>query len=162
MECSNDAAEDGGVSDKPFSDAVASEATVSATQRVRELIPLCRTLGVRVHTYEPRQIRLALDWTPELCTSGGLLHGGIVMALADSAGALCAYLNLPDGADGTATIEAKSNFLTAIGAGTALATARPLHVGSRTVVVEVETRDLDGRLVAKTLATQAVLQNRMC
>jgi 1,4-dihydroxy-2-naphthoyl-CoA hydrolase len=100
---------------------------------------------------------LALDWAPDLCTSGGLLHGGIVMALADSAGALCAYLNLPGTAAGTATIEAKTNFLAAVRAGTAVATSRPLHVGSRTIVVETETRDLDGRLVAKTPATQAVL-----
>lgn len=79
------------------------------------------------------------------------------MALADSAGALCAHLNLPDGAGGTATIEAKTNLLTTVRDGSALATARPLHVGARTIVVETETRHLDGRLVAKTLATQAVL-----
>jgi 1,4-dihydroxy-2-naphthoyl-CoA hydrolase len=127
------------------------------TERLHQLIPLCATLGIRVRTYEPGQVSLVLDWAPGLCTNGGLLHGGIMMALADSAGATCAYLNLPTGAAGTATIEAKTNFLAGIRGGTALGTARPLHVGSRTIVVETEIVDANGRLVAKSLATQAVL-----
>ena len=57
------------------------------------------------------RVVLTLDWRPELCTSGGLLHGGAVMALADAAGGACAFFNLPEGATGTSTIESKTNFL---------------------------------------------------
>ena len=79
------------------------------------------------------------------------------MALADTAGALCAYLNLPEGATGTTTVESKTNLLAAVRGGTLTASATPLHVGSRLVVVETELRREDGRLAAKTTQTQAVL-----
>ena len=62
----------------------------------------------------PDAVVLELAWRPELCTSNGILHGGVIMALADSAGAGCAFLNLPDGAAGTSTIESKTNFLGAV------------------------------------------------
>jgi uncharacterized protein (TIGR00369 family) len=129
----------------------------SPTELVQRLMPLCATLGIRVQAYRPEEVELALDWAPGLCTSGGVLHGGIIVTLADSAAGLCAFLNLPAGAQGTATIEGKTNFLAAIRAGTATALARPLHVGSRTVVVETDVRADGGRLAARTLQTQAVL-----
>lgn len=129
----------------------------SPTELVRRLMPLCATLGVRVQDYRPEQVELALDWEPELCTSGGMLHGGVIMALADSAAGMCAFLNLPPAAQGTATIEGKTNFLAAIRSGTATAMARPLHVGGRTIVVETDVRAGNGRLAARTLQTQAVL-----
>ena len=69
----------------------------------------------------PERVVLRLDWRPELCTSGGLLHGGVVMALADSAGGACAFVNLPEGATRTATIESKTNFLGAVTDGTVIA-----------------------------------------
>lgn len=136
--------------------AVTDEA---ATAYVLEAMPLCRTLGVRAETSTPAEVELALDWAPELCTSGGLLHGGVVMALADSAGAVCAVANLPEGA-GTSTIESKTNFLRGVRSGTVTATARPLHVGSTTIVIETSVYDDDRRLVAKVTQTQAVLQPR--
>jgi 1,4-dihydroxy-2-naphthoyl-CoA hydrolase len=77
------------------------------------------------------------------------------MALADSAGGLCAFLNLPAGSAGTATIESKTNFFGAVRDGTVVAAARPLHTGSTTIVIETEVRAGD-RLVAKTTQTQAV------
>lgn len=129
----------------------------SPTELVQRLMPLCATLGVRVQAYRPEQVELALDWAPGLCTSGGMLHGGIIMTLADSAAGLCAFLNLPPGAQGTATIEGKTNFLAAIRSGTATAVSRPLHVGGRTIVVETDVRTGDGRLAARTMQTQAVL-----
>jgi 1,4-dihydroxy-2-naphthoyl-CoA hydrolase len=101
-----------------------------------------------------------MDWAPERCTAGGLMHGGAVMALADSAGAACAFANLPEGAAGTSTIESKTNFLGGAREGTVRATARPLHVGSTTIVVETEVRDATGRLIAKTTQTQMVLRPR--
>lgn len=129
----------------------------SPTQLVRRLMPLCATLGVSVQAYRPEQVELALDWAPGLCTSGGVLHGGIIMTLADSAAGVCAFLNLPPGAQATATIEGKTNFLAAVRSGTVTAVSRPLHVGGRTIVVETDVRAGDGRLAARTLQTQAVL-----
>lgn len=119
-------------------------------------MPLCETLGIRAEALAPDEVVLALDWAAELCTAGGLMHGGTLMALADSAGAACAYLNLPSGASGTATIESKTNFLRGVREGKVTAVARPLHVGSGTVVVETELNN-GGHLVAKVTQTQAVL-----
>ncbi len=119
-------------------------------------MPLCATLGVELGAASPDEVRLTMAWKPELCTSAGLLHGGAVMALADSSGALCAFLNLPAGAN-TATIESKTNLLRAVRDGTVEATSRVLHAGSSTIVVETEVRCADGKLVAKTTQTQAVL-----
>lgn len=133
---------------------------MDATELIRQLMPLCATLDVRVVRNEPDHVELAMDWAPERCTSAGLLHGGAVMALADSAGAACAFANLPEGAAGTSTIESKTNFLGAVRQGTVRATARPLHIGSTTIVVETETRDDNDRLVAKTTQTQMVLRSR--
>ena len=127
------------------------------TDLLHASMPLCRTLGMRVVAAEKDCVQLELDWSPELCTTAGLLHGGAVMALADSAGGACAFLNLPEGA-GTSTIESKTNFLGAIKEGTVTASSRPLHVGSTTIVVETEVRRADGRLVGKVTQTQAVLK----
>jgi 1,4-dihydroxy-2-naphthoyl-CoA hydrolase len=127
------------------------------TAGLHALVPLAQTLGLRVAVAAPDAVTLELDHRPELCTAGGVLHGGAVMALADTAGALCAYLNLPEGAAGTTTVESKTNLLAAVRGGTLAASATPLHIGSRLVVVETELRRDDGRLAAKTTQTQAVL-----
>jgi uncharacterized protein (TIGR00369 family) len=132
----------------------------AATAVLHDVMPLCATLGMRADVYTAEQVVLELDWSSALCTSSGLLHGGVIMALADSAGGACAFLNLPDGAGGTATIESKTNFLGAVRKGSVIATATPLHRGSSTIVVETEVRDDAGRLVAKVTQTQAVLGPR--
>lgn len=122
-------------------------------------MPLCAHLGVRTDRLDPEEVVLALDWRPELCTIGGGLHGGTLMMLADSAGAVCAYLNLGADATGTTTIESKTNFFRRVDDGTVVAVSRPLHVGRSTIVVETELRHGD-RLVAKTTQTQAVSSRR--
>jgi uncharacterized protein (TIGR00369 family) len=127
---------------------------------LHETMPLCATLGARALAMDREEVVLAVEWAPGLCTSGGLLHGGVLMALADAAGGACAHANLPEGAAGTSTIESKTNFLRAVSAGSLTATARPLHVGSTTIVVETELRDDDARLVGKVTQTQAVLRPR--
>ena len=58
-----------------------------ATKIIQQTMPLCETLGITAIEFLPTSVRLSLPWAPPLCTSGGLLHGGVVMALADSAGA---------------------------------------------------------------------------
>jgi|ERR1700716_184458 len=132
----------------------------TATELIHEAMPLCATLGVRADKYMPEEVVLSLDWAPALCTSNGILHGGVVMALADSAGAACAVLNLPRDASGTATIESKTNFLGAVRSGSVTATSMPLHAGGTTIVVETAVRDASGRLVAKATQTQMVLRPR--
>lgn len=82
------------------------------------------------------------------------MHGGVLMALADNGGGVCAFLNLPEGATGTATIESKTNFLRAVRGGAVTATTRPLHKGRTMIVLETELTREDGKLVAKVTQTQ--------
>ena len=131
-----------------------------ATRKLRELMPLAATLGIRADVYTARNVALTMDWAESLCTAGGILHGGVVIALADSAGASCAMLNLPESAVGTTTIESKTNFLGAVRGGVVTASATPLHRGGTTIVVETEVRDDRGKLVAKVIQTQLVLRPR--
>ena len=131
-----------------------------ATRMIHDQMPLCAHLGIEAVDLDPSAVQLALAWRADLCTAAGLLHGGALMALADSAGAVCAVGNLPADAVGTSTIESKTNFLGAVRDGVVTATSRPLHAGSTTVVVETELRDGDDRLVAKVTQTQAVLRPR--
>ena len=125
------------------------------TDLLHASMPLCRTLGVRGVESTPERVVVELEWSEDLCTTGGILHGGALMAVADTAGAVCAFSNLPDGASFTTTIESKTNFLGAVTDGTVRVTSRPLHVGRSTIVVETELHSGD-RLVAKTTQTQAV------
>jgi 1,4-dihydroxy-2-naphthoyl-CoA hydrolase len=129
------------------------------TELVQQSMPFCAALGITADEATAERVVLALAWDERWCTTGGLMHGGAVMTLADSAGAMCAFLNLPDGAIGTATIESKTNFLGAVTAGTVRATSTPLHVGGATIVVETELR-VDDRLVGKTTQTQNVRRPR--
>jgi 1,4-dihydroxy-2-naphthoyl-CoA hydrolase len=131
---------------------------VSTAEGIHDLMPLVATLGIRFVESGMGVVRATLDHRTELCTTGGILHGGAIMALADSTGGSCAFLNLPDGAAGTSTIESKTNFLRAVRGGTVTATSRPLHAGRTVIVVETEVTDSDGRLVAKVIQSQAVLQ----
>lgn len=131
------------------------------TDFVRSAMPLCATLGVTAVELAPERVVLELGWRADLCTIGDTLHGGTLMALADSAGAVCAHLNLPDGAVGTSTIESKTNFVGAAREGSdVVATSTLLHAGRTTIVVETEIRTTDDRLIAKTTQTQSVLNPR--
>jgi uncharacterized protein (TIGR00369 family) len=131
------------------------------TQLVHSTMPLCAHLGVRGVRADAEEVLLTMEWRPELCTIGGLLHGGAVMALADSAGAVAAFLNLPEGAAGTSTISSSTSFLRGVKEG-AVVTARStvLHRGSTTIAVETSVTDDEGRLVAKVNQTQMVLRPR--
>jgi 1,4-dihydroxy-2-naphthoyl-CoA hydrolase len=86
----------------------------AATEMIHGLVPLAVTLGITADAAGPEEVVLSLDWAEGLTTGGGVLHGGIVMALADTSGAVCAFLNLPEGAAGTTTIESKTNFMRAL------------------------------------------------
>jgi uncharacterized protein (TIGR00369 family) len=133
------------------------DANEAATALLHSTMPLCKTLGMRGIRSDRDHVEIALDWDASLCTVNGALHGGALMALADSAGAVVAFLNLPEGAVGTSTIESKTNFLGGVTSGEVRVVSRPLHAGRTTIVVESEVRAGD-RLIAKTTQTQIVLK----
>ncbi len=121
-------------------------------------MPFSATLGVEVLASDKEEVRARLAWAEERCTAGGVLHGGAIMGLADSAAASCAFLNLPDGATATATIQSSTSFLRAVREGSAVAISRPIHVGRSVIVVDTDVVDEEGRLVARVTQSQAVLR----
>jgi uncharacterized protein (TIGR00369 family) len=127
------------------------------TRLIREAMPLAAELGLEGVEGGPQAVVVRGAWAPERCTAAGVLHGGYLMSLADVAAATLAYLNLRAGAT-TTTIEAKTNFLAAVREGSVTARAEPVHVGRRTIVVQVDVTDDAGRLVTRTLQTQAVIE----
>ncbi len=121
------------------------------------MIPFAGHLGIEVTAAEPKEVRGGMDWAPEKCTAAGVLHGGALMAFADTLGGVCAFLNLPDGEVTTATVESKTNFFRAVREGHVEARSRPLHRGRTTIVIETDLHDADGKHVARVTQTQAVL-----
>ena len=124
-------------------------------QQIRDTMPFAVLIGAELLETTPELVRGRMEFSPERCTAGDLLHGGALMALADSCGGVCAFLNLPEGAIGTATIESKTNFLRGVREGAVTASTRPLHAGRTTIVIETEIAREDGKLVAKVTQTQA-------
>jgi len=108
---------------------------------------------------EPEEVRGTLSWRADLCTSGGILHGGALMAFADTLGGVCAFLHLPEDA-GTATVESKTNFFRPVRDGVVTGVARPLHVGRSFIVVQTDLTDDSERRVAQVTQTQAVITRR--
>ena len=127
------------------------------TETLNAAMPFGKRLGGELVSASPEEVVLRLDWKEDLCTAGGVLHGGAIMGLADGGGGLLAFLNLPEGAAGTATIESKTNFFSAVRSGHVVARSRPLHKGRTTIVVETDVHDDRGRHVARVTQTQAVL-----
>ncbi len=134
-----------------------TEVDAVLTETARASMPLADTLGLEILAASPEEVRARLPFQERLCTAGGILHGGALMSLADASGAYCAFVNLPEGATGTATIESKTNFFRAVRDGHVVATSRPLHKGRTTIVVETDLHDADGKHVARVTQTQAVL-----
>jgi uncharacterized protein (TIGR00369 family) len=124
--------------------------------QLRDMMPFAGKLGIEIDGAAPERVSGRLAWAADLCTTAGLMHGGALMALADSLGGICAFLNLPAGA-GTATISSSTNMLRGVREGEVSAETRPLHVGRRVIVVQTELRDSRERLVAQVIQTQAVL-----
>lgn len=120
------------------------------------MMPLAVALGIEITEASPEGVTGVLAHRPDLCTSAGVLHGGALMTLADTVGAVCAFLNLPGGAR-TSTLESKTNFLRAVTAGRVTAACAPVHVGRSTIVLQTQVRDDSGRLVTLTTQTQTVL-----
>src|SRR5918996_785855 len=112
-------------------------------------MPFAGLLGIELVLAQPDEVRARLAWDESRCTAGGILHGGALIGLADAAGGLCAYLNLPDGAKATATIESKTNFFRPVSSGYVEAVSRVLHQGRSTIVVETDLHDAGGKHVAR-------------
>jgi uncharacterized protein (TIGR00369 family) len=127
------------------------------TEFAHTSMPFTALIGAELVSLDPDEVVGRLAWAPERCTSGEVMHGGAIMALADSVGALVAYLNLPETAQATTTTSSTTQFLRAVRGGNAIATARPLHKGRQSIVVETDVRDDEGRLVARVTQSQAVL-----
>lgn len=117
---------------------------------------LATVLGMHIVEAGPERVVAELAIRDDLRTVGGALHGGTLMAMADTVGALATVLNLPPGAT-TTTLESKTNFLAAGRAGLVRAEATPLHRGKRTMVWQTRVTDEAGRLLSQTIQTQLVL-----
>jgi uncharacterized protein (TIGR00369 family) len=115
-------------------------------------------LGIELTECSSERVSARMQVRSELCTLGGVLHGGSVMAFADTLGAIATIANLPAGA-GTTTIESKTNFIGAARAGTQVsAECTPIHKGRTTMVWQTRILREDGKLVAVVTQTQLVLQ----
>ena len=126
---------------------------------LQSLMPFTRVLGIEVLQGDPSRVVARAHWSPERCTTASVLHGGYLMAAADSVGAACAGFNLPSGAR-TTTIESKTNFFRGVTEGALRIEATPVHVGRTTIVIQTDiTRD-DGKLVSRTTQTQSVIAGR--
>jgi 1,4-dihydroxy-2-naphthoyl-CoA hydrolase len=117
---------------------------------------LVKHLGIRFVETEKDRIVAELDIRPELMTVGGALHGGTLMAFADTIGAAGTVVNLNPG-QSTATLESKTNFFAAAFEGVVRAEATPLHKGKRTHVWQTRVTDANGKLLSLTIQTQVIL-----
>jgi len=129
-------------------DAAAINARLNGTLAAR--------LGILIVEASPDRVVAELEIRDDLRTVGGALHGGTLMALADTVGATAAMLNLPAGA-ATTTLESKTNFFAGGRTGSVRAEAVPLHRGKRTSVWQTRITDESGRLLSQTIQTQLVL-----
>ena len=122
------------------------------------MMPLAATLGVIIHDGSKDRVAGKLAVRPDICTAGGIVHGGAIMAFADCLGAVGAFLTLPKGASGTTTIESKTNFLGAGPVGSVLVgEATPVKIGKRVSVWQTRIATENGADVALVTQTQLVL-----
>jgi len=121
-------------------------------------MPFSEILGLVITKREKHNLMAKMLVRPELCTAGQLVHGGALMAFADSVGALATVINLPEGAGGITTIESKTNFVRGAREGeTIVSSTTPIHIGRRTQVWQTRLETEDGKLVAIVTQTQLVL-----
>ena len=131
---------------------------MDALARVNALkLPFAELIGIEFAEAAPERVVARLSVREDLCTRPAVIHGGAIMAFADTLGAAATFLNLPEGA-GTTTVESKTNFIAAAPLGTRLTgEATALHRGRRTMVWQTRVTTEEGRLVALVTQTQLVL-----
>ncbi|WP_291179890.1 PaaI family thioesterase [Erythrobacter sp.] len=121
-------------------------------------MPLAELLGIEIAVASSEHVTGNIEVRPDLCTAGETVHGGTLMAFADSLGAIGAYLALPEGANGTTTIESKTSFVGRAVPGDRLTgDARPISIGKRISVWQTRIETGDHRLIALVTQTQLVL-----
>ncbi len=121
-------------------------------------LPYAHLLQIEIVEAGKTGIRGRLKVRPEMCTSGHILHGGAIMSFADTLGAFGAMYGLPEGANGTTTLESKTNFLGSAKEGElVLGHCTPVHIGRRTSVWQTKITTEAGRNVALVTQTQMVL-----
>ena len=126
------------------------------TAMAHQQMPFTAALGLEIMRADDAGVEARAEWNADRCTAGGVLHGGYLMALSDSVGAMCAFFRLPEGAT-TSTIESKTNFFRAVTEGAVTVTSTPVHVGRAIVVVQTDVTRADGKLASRTTQTQAVI-----
>ena len=127
-------------------------------ERLKGILP--ELLGIQLVEVTPDKVLATLKVRPELCTTGKILHGGSIMAFADTLGAVGTFVNMPQG-HGTATIESKSNFIGAAAEGTTVTgESTPVHKGRTTQVWQTRITNAEGKLVAIVTQTQIVMPPR--
>ena len=127
------------------------------TDIIANPLPFAKLMGIEITGVTRDRVTARMVVREDLCTLPAVLHGGAVMAFADTLGAVGTLLNLPEGA-GTTTIESKTNFIAAAPAGTTVvAECTPVHRGKRTMVWQTRISTQENRLVAIVTQTQLVL-----
>jgi 1,4-dihydroxy-2-naphthoyl-CoA hydrolase len=119
------------------------------------LMPFAAHLGLVLDEAGPDRVVARLAWDPHLCTTSGIMHGGVLMSLADTVGALVTFLGLPEGAT-TATITSTSQMFRPVSGGSVRAVGVPVHRGRTTVTAQTSLYDAQERLVAQTTQIQVV------
>ena len=123
----------------------------------KQMLPFAELLGIEFVSAAPEKIIAEMTVREDLCTRPAVLHGGAIMAFADTIGATGTILNLPEGA-GTTTIESKTNFVAPAPVGArVIGEATPVHRGRRTMIWQTRVSTKEGRLVALVTQTQLVL-----
>ena len=128
-------------------------------EKIRSMqMPFADLKGVTFVEADKDRVVERMTVRPDLCTANNTIHGGAIMAFADSVGAAATVINLPEDAKGTTTLESKTNFISGVREGaTVIATATPVHRGRRTQVWQTRLETEDGKLVALVTQTQLVL-----
>lgn len=125
-------------------------------ERLRELFP--GLLGMHLTEATPDLVKATIEVRPQICTAGDILHGGAIMAFADTIGAVATVMNMPAGAR-TVTLESKTNFLASAKVGTQVTgECTPLHRGKTTMTWQTRVLGENGKLLAFVIQTQLVLQ----
>ena len=121
-------------------------------------MPFSNLMGVEIVERSRERVRGRLVVREDLCTAGGILHGGAYMAFADTLGAIGGVVNLPPGA-GTTTLESKTNFLGSASVGSTIeGETTPLHVGRRSSVWQTRITSAEGKLLCLVIQTQMTIQ----
>ncbi|MFO1217961.1 MAG: PaaI family thioesterase [Burkholderiaceae bacterium] len=117
-------------------------------------------MGIRLLELASDRVVAEMPVRPELCTTGGILHGGAIMAFADTLGAVGTFVNL-SGGKGTTTTDSSTKFIAGAKVGSVVrGTSVALHRGRTTMVWQTTIANADGRLCAVVTQTQLVLEPR--